>query len=76
MIDVVNRIADEPDPTSRFKMLVHELRRHLPQGVPTIDAVLDELDEKSVFFTSAIVSGGHVHEMSVTFDGIASGGIG
>lgn len=74
MIDVINRVADAPDPTARIKVLVAELGRHLPQGNPVVNRLLDEMDEKAAFFASAIVSGGHVHDMSMRFEGKAAAG--
>ncbi|HEY4153514.1 MAG TPA: hypothetical protein VGM38_09355 [Pseudolysinimonas sp.] len=74
MIDVINRVADEPDPTSRVRMLIKLLRTSVPDVTYQQDAFLAEMDEKAAFIASAIVSGGHVHEMSMTFHGVASGG--
>ena len=74
MIDIINRVADEPDPTSRVKELIKLLRIAIPSVTFEQDAFLTELDDKAAFIASAIVSGGHVHEMSMVFHGVASGG--
>lgn len=74
LIPLINRVADEPDPTSRVKELIKALRIAIPNVTFEQDAFLTELDDKSAFIASAIVSGGHVHDMSMVFHGVASGG--
>jgi len=74
VIPIINKVADEPDPVARVKMLLKALRTHLPEVTFMQDAVFEELDEKAAFIAAAIVSGGHVHEMSMVFHGVASGG--
>jgi hypothetical protein len=74
MIDVINRVADEADPTARVKMLIKLLRTAIPDVTFHQDAFLTELDDKAAFIASAIVSGGHVHDMAMVFHGVASGG--
>jgi len=74
MIDVINRVADEPDPTARVKMLIRLMRSAIPNITYEQDAYFEIMDEKSAFIASAIVSGGHVHDMSMVFQGVASGG--
>ena len=74
LIPLINRVADEPDPTSRVKELIKALRIAIPNVTFEQDAFLTELDDKSAFIASAIVSGGHVHDMSMVFQGVASGG--
>lgn len=74
LIPLINRVADEPDPTSRVKELIKALRIAIPNVTFEQDAFLTELDDKAAFIASAIVSGGHVHDMSMVFHGVASGG--
>lgn len=74
LIPLINRVADEPDPTSRVKELIKALRIAIPDVTFEQDAFLTELDDKAAFIASAIVSGGHVHDMSMVFHGVASGG--
>lgn len=74
LIPLINRVADEPDPTSRVKELIKALRIAIPSVTFEQDAFLTELDDKAAFIASAIVSGGHVHDMSMVFHGVASGG--
>lgn len=71
VIPIINNIADEPDATARVKALIKALRTHLPEVSFMQDAVLEELNEKAAFIAAAIVSGGHVHLMSMTFEGKA-----
>ena len=73
-ISLINRIADEPDPTARAKMLIKLLRTKMPGVTYEQDGWLEQMDEKAAFIASAIVSGGHVHDMSMVFHGVASGG--
>jgi len=74
LIPLINRVADEPDPVSRVKQLIKALRVAIPNCTYEQDAFLTELDDKAAFLASAIVSGGHVHDMSMVFHGVASGG--
>jgi hypothetical protein len=71
LIPIINNVADQPDATARVKALIKALRTHLPEVTFMQDAVFEELDEKAAFIASAIVSGGHVHEMSMVFEGKA-----
>ena len=72
MISVINQIADQPDPVSRVKALVAELQKRIDD--PGLEAFIDEMEEKVAFIASAIISGGHVHEMSMRFEGKAAAG--
>ena len=71
MISVINQIADQPDPIARVKALIAELQRRIDD--PQLEAFLDELEGKAAFIASAIVSGGHVHEMAAVLHGRAAG---
>jgi len=73
-ITLINRIADEPDPTARVKMLIKLLRTKQPGVTYAQDGWLEQMNDKAAFLASAIVSGGHVHDMSMVFHGVASGG--
>jgi hypothetical protein len=73
-ISMVNRIADEPDPHARVRMLIKLLRTVMPDVTFDQDAFLTEMDGKSAFITAAIVSGGHVHDMAMVFHGSAASG--
>jgi len=74
MIPIINRVADEPDPVSRVKALIKAIRTQMPSVTYEQDAFLAEMDEKSAFIASAIISGGHVHDMSMVFHGVAGSG--
>ena len=74
IIPLINRVADEPDPVARVKELIKALRIAIPDVTFQQDAFLTELDDKAAFIAAAIVSGGHVHEMSVVFEGVAGSG--
>ena len=71
LIDVINAVADAPDPTERVRALVEAIRRRVGEVTPAQNEFLAEMDEKAGFIAAAIVSGGHVHEMSVVFEGVA-----
>lgn len=74
LIPLINRVADEPDPVSRVKELIKALRLAIPSVTFEQDAFLTELDDKAAFLAAAIVSGGHVHLMTVVFEGVGGSG--
>jgi hypothetical protein len=49
LIPLINRVADEPDPTSRVKELIKALRIAIPSVTFEQDAFLTELDDKAAF---------------------------
>lgn len=75
IIELVNRVADAPDPTMRVKAFIDELRQKIEGtmgDIQFIGKLFDEMDEKAPFIASAIVSGGHVHLMAGRIDGRAT----
>jgi hypothetical protein len=75
MITIINQIADEPDPVARVRVMLRVLSVIQAGGDnEQMGHVLKEMDEKARLFAAAIVSGGHVHELSMEFHGTASSG--
>jgi hypothetical protein len=65
---IINKVADEPDAEARVRAFIKALRTHLPELSFMQDAALEEFNEQSKLIAAAIVSGGHVHDMTMTFE--------